>query len=411
MPAEQCSTLTDVVRELPDPRARRGRRYDWGTLVLLVVAAVASGQPTGAAIAQWVREHAAEWQQWRPTRHGRIPSAATLRRTLQRLDAPTLERRLSAWAAQQLQADDARQAREAAREREAAGAPPIQPAKEAAPLRGLAVDGKAVRGAQRHGARVHLVSLVTHTPTLVLGQQAVDHKSNEIPAVQALLRGRDLHGWLVTLDAMHTQVKTARLILAQGGHYLMVVKDNQRSLFAALSAWFAEPAWDAERAGTLQCQEKGHGRLERRTLTRRVLDPRLRLWPGARQALRRTCWTRVLATGQVREATTYALTSLPPIDATHAARATTAELARVEALWRGLWRIENSLHWVRDVTYHEDAGQGALGAAPQALAAFRNAVLTRLRCQGWTNMAAAGRHLAASVATVFDFLGCPRLVT
>lgn len=387
MPETQCNTWVDLADEWPDPRQRRGRRYEWATLLVLVGAAVASGQQSGAAIAQWVAEHAAEWQRWRPTAGGRVPSAATLRRVLRQVDVQEVERRVSRWVTSHLDRPTAAEGQEAAE----GGHPP---------LRALAGDGKTLRGARAHGASgTHLVSLVTHARAQVLAQRAVADKSNEIPAMRALLSGRDLRGWVVTLDAMHAQRETAALIQRQGGHYLLVVKENQPDLFAALTEWFAEPAWAEEREGTCTTQGKGHGRQERRTLTRRVLAARQTLgWPGAQQAVRRECWACVLRDGQVRQATTFAVTSLPP---------ELASVVELETYWRGHWTIENQVHYVRDVTCREDAGQAHVGTTHQALAALRNGVLSRLRQQGWTAMAAALRHLGASVPRVLTFLGCP----
>jgi hypothetical protein len=85
-------------------------------------------------------------------------------------------------------------------------------------VRAVAIDGKAVRGAQTHGTHLHLVRLVTHTSALTFAQRAVEAKSNEIPAVQQALRGRDLRGWIVTADALHTQRATAEVIVRQCGH-------------------------------------------------------------------------------------------------------------------------------------------------------------------------------------------------
>lgn len=376
MDESQCSTGTtwaEMISALPDPRARRGRRYAWASLVLLVCAALASGQQTGAAMAQWIAEHAAEWQGWVPSTAGRVPSAATVRRVLRHLDAPALEAHLAAWTAAQQE--------------------------EAAALRAVALDGKAVRGTYAHAAPLHLVSLVTHERVQVLGQVAVADKSNAIPAVRTLLRDRDLRGWVVTLDALHTQRETAELILAHGGHYLMVVKANQPDLYVLLQEWFAEPAWEDEGEARGHSRGKGHGRLERRTLTRRVFSVRESSdWPGARQALRRVCWRRELTTGREEQAGTYAVTSLAPAQ---------ASVAQLEAWWRGHWRIENQLHYVRDVTCREDAGQAHVGDTAHVLAALRNGLLSLLRRLGWTNMAAAFRHLAASVPRVFTLLGCP----
>jgi DDE family transposase len=174
-PASQ--PFAEGLKRIPDPRQRRGQRYAWETLLLVICAALVSGQQTGAAIAQWIAEHAVEWQAWTPTTAGRVPSAATVRRALRLVDAAALEQALGAWVSGCL------------RERETKRHAPAPWHPE---LRAVALDGKAVRGAQTHGAKVHLVSLVTHTSALTLTQCMVEAKSNEIPAAQRLLAGRDL---------------------------------------------------------------------------------------------------------------------------------------------------------------------------------------------------------------------------
>ena len=144
---------------------------------------------------------------------------------------------------------------------------------------------------------------------------------------------------------------------------------------------------------------KGHGRLETRHLTcTDDLDDYLH-WPGVQQVLRRECERVVLKTGEVTQAVSYAVTSLP------ACAVTLDELA---ALWRGHWTIENRRHYVRDVTLGEDACQMHTGQAPQALAALRNAVISLLRRAGWRNIAAGLRHYSASVQDALQFIGVPR---
>ena len=164
----------------------------------------------------------------------------------------------------------------------------------------------------------------------------------------------------------------------------MVVKPNQPSLSATLDEWFAIPASDAEAEQTVETTGKAHGRLERRTLRGRRLTRCGQVdWlelPGTRQDLARSCWARLRSSGQERAALTYGLTSLIPEQ---------ADLAELAALWSGRWTIENRLHYVRDVTCHEDVGQAWVGQTPQALAALRNGALTLFRMAAWTNMAAA----------------------
>lgn len=382
MDADQCSTmgtLASVLAQVPDPRARRGRRYRWGTLLTLIVAALASGQLTPSAIGQWVREHA---EQVRPVCGGRVPSEATLRRALARTDGTALEVHLAHFAQQP-------------------AAPAVGAASDGAGQWEVrALDGKTVRGVGAYGVRVHLVSEVSHRDGRIVQQRLVEQRSNEIPCVQAMLRGRDLQGVVLTLDAMHTQRATARLIVAQHGHYLMAVKANQPDLYEALASWFAEPDWGAEEAMERVCtHDAGHGRLEWRTVERRAARTLALLWPGAQQAVRRHCLSLLRSSGEWREEVTFALTSLPVGE---------GGVGQLEAWWRGHWTIENRVHYVRDVTFHEDGGQAHAGATPHVLAALRNGALMLLRRVGHTNIAAALRHYGASAVRALRLVGlCP----
>jgi predicted transposase YbfD/YdcC len=388
MDIPQSTDFRAVLSDVPDPRPRRGRRYPWPLLLTLIAAALVSGQQGVRAIAQWVAEHADELRPLLDLPPGRVPSPATVRRTLRAVDVAALEARIARFVA-------------------ALPAPPAPPPAPAGPPPaappawvGLALDGKAVRGANRHGARVHLVSLVRHGDACVLGQLAVADKSNELPAARRLLARRKLAGTVTTVDALLTQRKLAKQIRAQGGHYLMVVKSNQPALLAAIERLFTDPpplaATDCAEA-VATC-DKGHGRLELRTLERSAALNDYLAWPDVGQALRRTCRRVDLATGEIGEEVTYGVTSLPPAAAT---------AAEVEALWRGHWTIENRVHRVRDVTMGEDAGQVRVGRAPQALAALRNGLLSLLRALGWTQLADAIRHYGAFAHRAVHLLTTP----
>ncbi len=381
------STLLSYLRQVPDFRKARGQRFAWAYLLALVAAAVAAGQTTLLAMTDWAEKHAEQLIATLQPECPRIPSAATWRRLVGHIDIAALEQQVAAHN-QALDAAD----------------PTIGSVtlRDGQVCRGQAVDGKDVRGASAHGEHTFLVSLVRHEHAYVLGQAAVDRKTNEITVVPGLLTGRNLIGTVTTMDALLTQQRIAQQILAQGGHYLMIVKENQPKLYEAVALLFQMPPVPARRGELLtgQTEGKDHGRLERRTLASSTALTGYLSWPGAAQVMRRTCRRSNTRSGLVETETTYGITSLPP------------ELAgpqQLEQLWRGHWTIENRLHYVRDETLREDRCQVHTGHAPQALAAFRNAILSLLRFHGWSNIAAAARCYAADPQRALRLFGIPAL--
>ena len=378
MDEPKYTSLMDAVVDIPDPRKARGKRHPWALLLTLISAALLGGQRTGRAIGQWVGDHKAELVTLLPLPATPLPSPSTLRRALRAIDVIALEARLAQFA-----------------ETVAVTPPPAT-----APWQGQAVDGKAVRGAQKHREPVHLVSLVCHGSGVVRKQVRVRDKSNEITAVPVLLKGRDLRGTVTTMDALLTQQALARQIRDQHGHYLMVVKENQPAMYAAIDLVFQvpPPPLPEHHLDQVTTLDKGHGRLETRTLERTCALNGYVDWPEVGQVLRRTCQRIKLTTGEVSEEVTYGVTSLGWHE---------ADARLVEALWRGHWGIENKVHYVRDVTFGEDAGQIHVGQAPQALAALRNGLLTVLRSKGVTHIADAVRSCAASLSATFALIGVP----
>lgn len=163
MDCPEYSSLAVALADVPDPRRARGKRHPWPLVLTLIGAAVLSGQRGVRAIGQWVEERAEELTALLQPPRGRLPSVATLRT----VDVEALERQVA---------------------RVAAGVP--EPAGAGAPRwAGLALDGKALRGANAHGAAVHLVSLVRHADAAVLGQVRVAAKGNESTAAPRLWRG------------------------------------------------------------------------------------------------------------------------------------------------------------------------------------------------------------------------------
>lgn len=163
-----------------------------------------------------------------------------------------------------------------------------------------------------------------------------------------LLACFDLRGVVVTADAMHTQRKTAKKIVAAGGHYLLVVKGNQKKLRRQLRRlpWRQMPLLDRTRTA-------GHGRREVRRLKVCTVEAGL-LFPHAVQAIEINQRRVSTKTGKVQAKTVYAVTSLTPGH---------ADPARLAALVQGHWSVE-ALHHVRDVTFAEDASRVRTGSAP-----------------------------------------------
>lgn len=375
MDRPQYSSLMALLKGLADPRHARGKQLEWDVIWGVIASALLSQQRGAAAIAHWAQCHAATLLAAFCPAKGRLPSEATIRRALQRVDSVALEQQLA-----QL-------------DQPVVPTPP-QPVDGPA---GYAIDGKHVRGAGAHGQPTVLVSLVAHQDAAVVAQTKVAQQRHEGQAVPPLLDKRDLHGMVITMDAGLTQPTVATQIRDQGGHYFMVVKRNRRQLYDELTWFFATPPQPCDRPWrTVTTVNKGHGRLETRTLTSTDdLDDYL-VWPGVRQVLRRETERVELKTGVVTRAVTYAVTSLAVEEATP---------EHLAALWRGHWAIENRRHYVRDVTLGEDACQMHVGAAPQALAAVRNALISLLRRDGWQNIAAGLRQYSTSVTDALRLIG------
>jgi predicted transposase YbfD/YdcC len=216
----------------------------------------------------------------------------------------------------------------------------------------VAIDGKTSRRSHDRSAGaapLHLVSAFATTARLVLAQEAVPDKANELAAIPPLLArlGAEdgLKGALVSIDAIATNAEIAQAITGHGADYLLAVKANQPTLRAEVEAAFAA----AEALDTHADLDKGHGRIEERRMSvLRETDWLMgeRRFPGELRLPKAACLlraeTRVESRGATRTETRYFIAS----------RALTAQDAA--AAVRGHWAIENRLHWVLDVTFADD---------------------------------------------------------
>jgi predicted transposase YbfD/YdcC len=248
-------------------------------MVALAVAATLCGYRSYTAMAEWGRTQGASMGQALGFTRRQTPCAATFYHLFRRLERGALEACLGGWEAAVLAALSGE-------------APPNLPA--------LAIDGKTLRGSRKQGAPLtHLLSAVSHRLGLTLGQVAVDEKTNEITAIHTLLNGLLLTGWVVTMDALLTQQKIAQAIVDAGGHYVMIVKENQPTLQEDIATACADPLLLAGTSTVATTEDRGHGRLERRTLTLTTALADFLTWPGQQQVFQRVRSRTNLRTGEV----------------------------------------------------------------------------------------------------------------
>ena len=178
----------------------------------------------------------------------------------------------------------------------------------------------------------------------MLGQEAVDSKSNEITAIPALLAGLALSGGLVTIDAVGCQKTITQAIRDQQADYVITVKGNQHHTLQAVATWFEEHAFAVPTSlkPVLDAFDESHGRLTRRRVFVYPVPTELNAlaeWPGVRSILAVESIRMVKPHGVITAEKRYFLSSVPVED------------ERQIAAIRQHWSIENSLHWVLDVTF------------------------------------------------------------
>lgn len=225
MAAICAGSLRAVLAQIPDSRKSRGKRHSHTAILTTVVCAILCGVRGGDAISQWAR--ALDVKFWHLLGFRRKPPCAnTIRDLLAKISPEVLEQALRQWITGILG----------------------KPLEEE--LRPTSLDGKTLCGTlQPHSASVHLLALLDHQTKCVLSQMKVDCKTNEAKAALELLKSVVLKGRVITGDAMFCQRDVCQEIIDGGGHYLIVVKDNQPSLKEAIAAEF-QPGFSPLHAAT-----------------------------------------------------------------------------------------------------------------------------------------------------------------
>jgi predicted transposase YbfD/YdcC len=365
------TALLDHLAALKDPRQQAKVLYPLPEIIMLLLCATLAGADDFVEITLWGREHLAFLRRFCPYEHG-IPSHDTLGAVIAALDPALFKTCFLSW---------------------------VEGLRETDPDF-VALDGKTSRRTQaRKKGRepLHLVSAWASRQRLVLGQEAVSDKSNEITAIPRLLERLELRGALVTIDAIGTQRVIAETIRQRGGDYLLALKENWPATFADLEAFFADPP--PESVERYQTTDGGHGRIEVRQhavchdVGWLFSDRR---YPGEPSFPDLAMIGMVEATteraGKIEHERRYSLSSAR-LDADTFARAV-----------RSHWGIENRLHWVLDVVFHDDLARLRTGDGPQNMAVVKHMAINLLNAAKPTTSLKNRRKLAGWTIGYLDQL-------
>lgn len=336
------TSLITIFRDMPDPRRGNAQRHDLLDILTIALVASVCGAESCVDFAEFGEDREPLLREFLRLENG-LPSHDTFSRVLRMLDPAAFGRTFEAFLGD-IGADGS-------------GV--------------LAIDGKTLRRSfDRAAGRspLHVVTAFGADARLSIGQRAVAPGENEITAARALLATLTLDGALVTGDAIHAQAETAQMVLDRGGDYLFALKANRPAMLEAVAAVFTDPPEPLE---VFETTDAGHGRVEtRRHRVTHSVD-----WLFGSRAEPGAPTMPSLATLACVEAvrdnsapsTRYYLSS---------ARLTPESFARAV---RSHWAIENSLHWVLDVTFDEDAARNRADNGPENLAILRRLTLNLLQ--------------------------------
>jgi len=344
-PRLSLSRIDQFFTALPDPRKRRARiKHPLLNLIVIALCGTIAGADNWEELVQFAEDHRDWLARFLDLSKG-IPSHDTFGRVFAALDPVAFQKCLLAW---------------------------VQRLHEVTRGQVIAIDGKVAREAMARAGDQGPLTLVSAWATenhVCLGQVAGEAGSNELGALPRLLELLDLHGAIVTLDALGCQKHIVAQIVEQGGDYVIAVKGNQEKLEAAVHASFAAALESDAATATITRSEDTHGRQERRLYT--VLEvpddfAELESWSGLK-SLVMVAREHVDAKGETHTGVRYYISSLP------------AQVKRIAAAVRSHWGIENRLHWVLDVAFGEDRNRARAEHEQANLGVLRRTAIGMLK--------------------------------
>jgi predicted transposase YbfD/YdcC len=343
------TSLVAHLERITDPRHARGIRYPLVSLLVLLILAKMGGEDSMKGMAEWIRLREAELLRLLGIKRERLPHQTTYERVLARLNVEELEQVTGGFFAQQHTENMT-----------------------------ITLDGKVLRGTIPPGETegVHLLAAYVPEEGVVLMQVQVPGKNNEITAAPRVLETVDLRDCVVTGDAMFTQKTLCEHIVCSGGDYVFPVKDNHPTMRRAIADMFM-PSPVSPGHGrvcfpetTAHTVSKSRGRIEHRYLTASTQLNEYLEWPHVAQVFRLQRVVHHTSTGKLTYQVSFGITSLS---------ADECPPERLLHLLRTHWHIENRLHFVRDVTFHENACAIRHAKRQRVLACLNNLVIGLIR--------------------------------
>ncbi len=373
------ASLYRAFEQVKDGRKRKGKRYPLALILTLVLLGKMAGEKTINGIVDWVEERKYLLKKQLNWPKG-FPVNSTYSDALAHCDGQELAKVIAqvivkARAVERCDTEPSRLLAENRGDEQ---------------LIHTAMDGKTLRGTLGHAKEeqppVHLLSLYECESGIVLTQEAVKRKENEITASAALLHPLLIKGRIISTDALHTQKKWCAGVDGYHGYYLVIAKDNQTGVRQDLCDFFEDKDLDQGEWEYYKKVQKGHGRLKVREIwtSTQMNEWFEKEWAGIAQIFK---MRRYVKEGEKeREEIVYGFTNLPRKK---------ANAKRILGLNQKHWSIENRLHYRRDVTLGEDACQVRIKNAPQTLAALNGGILALMDWLGVSNVAKQMRHFCA----------------
>jgi predicted transposase YbfD/YdcC len=332
--------IMEHFKTLPDPRMDRKKLHRLDDIIFITIAAVLCGANDWEDIEEY-GELNYEWLKTVLNLPNGIPSHDTFNRVFSLLDPQALQQCFTSW---------------------------VQAVAQISEGRIISIDGKRMRHSGEGGSKaiIHMVSAWSNANNMVLGQQKVNDKSNEITAIPALLQVLDVKGCIVTIDAMGCQQDIAAMIVKKEADYILAVKDNQEHLHDDIEEAFSQ---DKDMQTDIQLN-LGHGRIEKRScsiITNTEWICKKDKWEGVQTLIRIQSERTQKATGASQTETRYYIASRK------------ADAVFFNQAVREHWGIENKLHWILDVAFGEDASSKKAGNAAENFSFINKIALNLLQ--------------------------------